>query len=267
MNFDDRTLEKKLLVKRIFSVTAIFQIGKEQAIPFFDQYVNAWEPDPDEASMEIAQAFSDQQLQEVLRKHASRTYAVFRGAHYTFEEGTLTLKGSHEKILAGIAETQKKFGKTTETVLKLMVQSGGVFGAKELKETDKLKTDVYAVLERLEQLKVVVPSYVGDGYNEWRLPEETLSLIRDELGIDASQAKLAPALSQSSAASTTSSNAAPATPTFAQEEGPPDPLEDERRKVMEMQTDLDRYLSDLLKNRLSQTIAFGKTFSANSVAE
>jgi hypothetical protein len=267
MNFDDRTLEKKLLVKRIFSVTAIFQIGKEQAIPFFDQYVNAWEPSPDEAAMEIAQAISDQQLQETLRKHAARTYTVFRGAHYTFEEGTLTFKGSHKKILAGIAETQKKFGKATETILKLMVQSGGVFGAKELRETAKLKTDVYAVLERLEQLKVVMPSYVGDGYNEWRLPEETLSLIREELGIAASQVKLAPVLPQSSGESAIPSNAAPAASASLQDEGPPDPLEDERRKVMEMQTDLDRYLVDLLKNRLSQTVAFGKTFSANSVAE
>jgi hypothetical protein len=267
MNFDNRTLEKKLLIKRIFSVTTIFQIGKEQAIPFFDEYVNAWEPDPDEASMEIAQSVSDQQLQEALRKHAARTYAVFRGAHYTFEEGTLTLKGSHEKILAGIAETQKKFGKATETVLKLMLQSCGVFGARELRETATLKTNVYEVLERLEQLKVVVPSYVGDGYNEWRLPEETLPLIRDELGITNPQVKLAQILSQPSAASATPNSTSQSVSASAQEEGPPDPLEDERKKVAEMQTDLDRYLVDLLKNRLSQTVAFGKTFSANSVAE
>jgi hypothetical protein len=267
MSLDDKTLEKKLLIKRIFPATAIFQIGKEQAIPFFDHYVNAWEPDPDEAALEIAQAISDQQLQETLRKHVTRTYTVFRGTYYTFEEGALTLKGSTERIRAGMAETQKKYGQAATAVLKLMVQSGGAFGAKEQRETAKLKTDVYAVLERLEQLKVVVPSYVGEGYSEWRLLEETLPLIRDELGISAPKFKPTSAPLQPSAASVTSSGASASISVPPQEEGPPDPLEDERRKVVDMQNELDRYLADLLKNRLSQTMAFGKTFSANTVAE
>jgi hypothetical protein len=52
-----------------------------------------------------------------------------------------------------------------------------------------------------------------------------------------------------------------------QEDVPLDPLEDERRKLAEMQNELDKYLSDLLKNRLNETIKFGKTFSAGYVAD
>ncbi len=127
MTADDKTLEKKLLIKRVYSITDIFQIGKEQAIPFFDLYVNAWEPDPDEATFQLAQALDDKQLQEALKKHPARNYVAFRGANYTFEDGNLAFKGSAEKIRAGIAETEKKYGQAATAVLKLMVQSGGRF--------------------------------------------------------------------------------------------------------------------------------------------
>jgi hypothetical protein len=139
VSVDQKTLEKKLLLKRVYPATAIFQIGREMAVQFFDQYVNAWEPDPDEAAMELAQGLSDVQMQEVFKKHPARNYAVFRGSYFTFEDGTLTLKGSAEKIRAGIAETKKKYGQAATSVLKLMAQGGGNFGAKEQKESGSLK--------------------------------------------------------------------------------------------------------------------------------
>ena len=88
----------------------IFQIGKESAISFFGGFVNAWEPDLDEAALELARALSDKQLIEAFKNHPGRLYAVFRGANYTFEDGNLTPKGSFEKIRVGIAETEKKYG-------------------------------------------------------------------------------------------------------------------------------------------------------------
>jgi hypothetical protein len=259
VSVDQKTLEKKLLLQRVYPADAIFQIGREQAIEFFNRYVNAWEPDLDEAAMEIAQGLSDVQLQEVFKKHPPRSYTVFRGNFYTFEEGTLTLKGSAEKIRAGIAETEKKYGEVVTAVLKLMAQTGGNFGSNEQKESSKLKVDVYQILSKLEQLKVVVPSYMGEEYSEWRMLEETLPLIREELGISTVERKPAP------------TNPAAPTPTTASTGGSPaeeqmDPLEDERQKVIQMQNELDTYLTDLLKNRLNETIRFGKTFSANAVA-
>jgi hypothetical protein len=90
------------------------------------------------------------------------------------------------------------------------------------------------------------------------MPEETIPVVREELGVAVPERKLPTTITSQT---TTSPNAA------AQEEGPPDPLEDERRRIMNMQNELDQYINDLLKNRLEQTIKFGKTFSANYVAE
>jgi hypothetical protein len=263
MTLDDIVLEKKLLLNRVYPVADIFQIGKEQAIPYFDGFVNCWEADPDEAALELAQTLNDKQLQEVFKKHKARAYTVFRGMHYTFEDGTLNLKGSVEKIRAGIAETEKKFGQDSISILKSMAMIGGSFSMKELKEALTKKIDPYPILSRLEQLKVVVPAYQGEDYKEWRMLEETLPLIRDELGIVNVERKPIAA----SAASGTASSAAGSAPPLPKGEEEIDPLEDERQKVNQMQDELDKYLNELIRNRLSQTVKFGKTFSAAYVAE
>lgn len=260
MTVADDVLEKKLLIKRVFPVADIFEIGKEQKIPFFNQFVNCWEPDVDEAALELAQALSDKQLQDVFKKHKGRAYAVFRGMHYTFEDGVLNLKGSVEKIRAGIAETEKKYGQDSLNILKTMAQAGGNFSLQESKAL-KQKTDPYPILGKLEQLKVVVPTYKGEEYNEWKLLEETLPLIRDELGISNIERKPTTAT-----AATTTAAAAGSASTPQQEEEQVDPLEDERRRVIDMQGELDKYLNDLLRNRLTQTVQFGKTFSAAYLA-
>jgi hypothetical protein len=258
MTVDDHVLEKKLLFKRVFPVPNIFEIGKEQGISYFDQCVNPWEPDPDEAALEIAQSLSEKQLQEVFKKHKGRAYAVFRGNHYTFENGTINLKGSVEKIRAGIAETEKKYGQNSINILKAMALAGGNFSLQEAKALKKV--DPYSILSKLEQLKVVVPTYKSEDYCEWRMLEETLPLIRDELGIPNVERK--PITTAMGTASATTVNSS-----LQQGEEQVDPLEDERRKVTDMQGELDRYLNDLIKNRLSQTIQFGKTFSASYLAD
>jgi hypothetical protein len=258
---EDRILEKKLLLKRLYPVTDIFQIGKELSMPFFDDCVNAWECDPDEAALEAAQALSDKQLQDILKKHPPRSYAVFRGSYYAFEDGVLSLKVS-EKIRAGIKETEKKYGAAASSILKSMVQAGGNFGLKELTDSAKLKVDAYAVLDKLEQLKVVVPTYQGEEYREWKMLEETLPFIRDELGMSMAEGKSASVILKA-AVDSASVSAGIVSP---QPEEKPDPLEDERRKLAAMNAELDSYLSDLLTNRLNETMQFGKTFSASSVA-
>ncbi len=254
MSLDEKTLEKKLLIQRVYPITEIFQIGKELSSPFFTQFVNCWEPDPDEAAMELALSMDDKNLQEVFKKHLPRDYVVFRGTHFTFEDGVLSARGSAEKLCAGIAETQKKYGQAANSILKVMAQAGGKFGSKQFRESEKLKVDAYPILEKMEQLKIVVPSYKGEEYREWKMLEETLPLIREELGIPAVPNRLA------GVSSTTSIEVSKSG------EEPPDPLEDERRKLGEMQNEFDSYLSDLLRNRLEETIKFGRTFSASQLA-
>jgi hypothetical protein len=244
---DDKIVERKLLIKRVFPPAEIFEIGKELGIHYFDQFVSGWDADVDEEALEIGQAVSDAQLQEIFKKHETRGWVVFRGNHYTFEGEVLSLKGALEKIRAGIAETEKKYGIDGASVLKAMVQAGGSFGLKEYKEALKQKIDPYPILAKLEQLKVVVPSYKGEEYCEWKMLEETLPFIRFELGIPSVEYK--PAASLGEAAEKV------------------DYLEDERRMTGEMDEELNKYLNDLIENRLSQTVKFGKTFSAGSLAD
>jgi hypothetical protein len=93
--------------------------------------------------------------------------------------------------------------------------------------------------------------------------EETLPFIREELGMPILERKLTTVQSTLISVSTIpSANASP-----KQEEVRLDPLDDERKKLMEMQNELDTYLGDLLKNRLNQTVTLGRTFSAGSVAD
>jgi hypothetical protein len=244
---NDKIVERKLLIKRVFPPAEIFEIGKELGIHYFDQFVSGWDADVDEASLEIGQAVSDAQLQEIFKKHETRGWAVFRGKHYTFEGEVLSLKGALEKIRVGIAETEKKYGKDGVSVLKAMVQAGGSFGLKEYKEALEQKIDPYPILAKLEQLKVVVPSYKGEEYCEWKMLEETLPFIRSELGIPSVEYE--PAAASSALAEKV------------------DYLEEERRKTREMDEELNSYLNDLIKNRLSQTIKFGKTYSAGFLAD
>jgi hypothetical protein len=257
MTADDKTVERKLLIKRVFSIAGIFEIGKEVGVHYFDQFVSCWEADVDEASLEIVQAVSDTQLQEIFKKYDGRGWAVFRGKYYTFEGGVLSLRGSLEKIRAGIAETEKKYGKDSIYVLEAMVQAGGSFGLKEFREALKQKIDPYPILDKLEQLKVVVPSYKSEEYCEWKMLEETLPLIRAELGMPLSEYKPA------AVASTAPSAAAPS----VEGEKKVDYLSDERQKIEEMQEELNKFLSDLLKNRLNPTVKFGKAFSVSYLAD
>jgi hypothetical protein len=251
MTSDDKIVERKLLIKRAFPLTEIFEIGKQLGLHYFDQLVSGWETDADAASLEIGQAVSDAQLQEIFKKHETRDWAVFRGKHYTFEGGTLSLRGSLEKIQTAIAETAKKYGKDSIYVLKAMVQAGGNFGLKEYTEALKQKVDPYPILDKLEQLKVVVSAYKSEEYCEWKMLEETLPFIRSELGVPSAEYK--PATSG-------------ATPTEAAEKVV-DYLEDERQKIGGMEEELNHYLNDLIKNRLDQIIKFGKTFSASYLAD
>jgi hypothetical protein len=260
MDVDDKTLERKLLLKRVYLAPDIFIIGKEQATSFFEKLVNSWEPDPDEAALELSASLSDKQLQEVLKKHLARNNAVFRGAYYTFEDSVLSLKGSDQKIQAGIRETERKFGHAVTDILTLMVEANGVFGLKEEIEAAKLKVNPKMIIERLEQLKIVVPSYIGEDYREWKILEETLPLIREELGMPIPERK-------PSAQTTLPTTAEKMKTTAPNPDEPPNPLEEERTTISQMQNQLDTYLADLLRNRLQQTLKFGKTFSAGILAD
>jgi len=78
--------------------------------------------------LELAKILSEKRLLDLVKKHPPRNYVVFRGENYTFEEGTLSLKGNTDRIHAGIVETEKKYGQAATRILKAMAEKGGKFG-------------------------------------------------------------------------------------------------------------------------------------------
>jgi hypothetical protein len=152
-------LEKKTSHQQLLTLrTELPEIGKDRKIWVLDQYVNAGKLIPGQASMEIAQALNDKQLQEAFKKYPARDYTSFRGRYYTYEDGNLTIKGVVDKIHTGIAETEKKYGQAADALLKLMAQAGGHFGAQSRKE---LQTGMLMLKGFGDSgtIKIVVPSF------------------------------------------------------------------------------------------------------------
>ena len=159
---EDKVVERKLLLKRTFPLPSLFEIGRELNVPYFREFVSCWEIDEDEAALEIAMNVSDAKLKKLYGKYAPRDWVTFRGKYYTFENGTLRLAGSWDKLKAKISEAKKKYGKSCIFVLNEMVRSGGTFGLEEARQALKNGVNPYPILADLERLKVVAPSYKGE---------------------------------------------------------------------------------------------------------
>ena len=242
---EDKVVERKLLLKRTFPLPSLFEIGRELNVPYFREFVSCWEIDEDEAALEIAMNVSDAKLKKLYGKYAPRDWVTFRGKYYTFENGTLRLAGSWDKLKAKISEAKKKYGKSCIFVLNEMVRSGGTFGLEEARQALKNGVNPYPILADLERLKVVAPSYKGEKYQEWRIPDEILPLVQQEVG--------------------TPQEPTPAAAPVTAEKV--DYVAEERRKVEAMDQELANYLNDLIKHRLEQTIQFGKAFSVCELAD
>lgn len=253
MTVEDRVVERRLLLKRAFPRTKLFIIGKQLNIPYFQRFTTAWDIEEDDAALEIASAINDTQLKEVFETHSPREWVFFRGGYYTFEDDVLLLESSWEKIQKGLHQTRRKYGKNCAAVVKALVETGKSSNLKEIQRGLKQGVDLLRILEMLEQLKVIVTSYKGDKYQEWKILEETLPLIRSALGMAPTPLKI-----KRSAVS----------PTLA-EKGKVrelDYVEKEHKIIQKMDRELDEYLNELLAHRLDATIKFGKQFSSASLA-
>jgi hypothetical protein len=245
--FDDKRLERKLLLKRIFPRIELFEIGKKFNIPYFDRFESGWDINEDDASLEIASKISDVQLKKVFDKYLPRKWTVFRGTYYTFENGELRLEGSDKTIRANVYQAQKKYGKNCAAILKTLVEAGRGCSLNEIKKGLRRGVDPFPILAELEQLKIITTSYKGGQYQEWKIPEEVSPMVQMELGI---VMPVPPKIS--------------VTPTVGMVEA--DYMLEERRRIGNMDKELEQYLNNLLKHRLDATIKFGKTFSVTSLA-
>jgi len=247
MVVDEKLVERKLLLKRFFPRTKLFEIGRSFKLPYFNRFMSRWDIDEDEAALEIALNINDAQLQEVFDKHEPRKWAVFRGRYYTFEDGGLRLEGYWEKLQTNIHQARRKYGKSCVAVLKVLVETAGGCGLRDIK--DKLGRDInpFPILEELERLKVIVTSYEGDQYQEWAILEEVSPLMRLELKMAPPSPKVV----------------LPAPPTKMERV---DYVWVEGQKVNRMDKELEEYLFVLLRHRLDGVIKFGRGFSVASLA-
>ena len=254
MAVEDKVVERKILLKRAFPRHQLFEIGRKFAIPYFENFENAWNIDEEQAAFEIASAISDVQLKEIFGMQKPRRWVVFRGKHYTLEEGSLTLKGSWETIESNLRHVRRKYGKNGLEVLKAFLEAGKSCGLRDIADRLKRRIEIAPIIADLEKLKIVTVSYQGNGYKEWTILEEVSPLIRLELGISPPERMpKAPEAASPKAVSV--------------EEGEVDYVALERQEIGKMENELNQYLGDLLKNRLDATVKFGKTFSINALAD
>jgi len=248
---EDKTLERKILLKRAFSRRRLFEIGKSLGTKYFNYVTNEWDIDEDQASLEIASQISDAQLKEIFEKQNPREWIVFRGEHYTFEKGQFQLQGSWKIIESNIRQAKKRYGKKVLAILKKLVESGKSCELKEIPVETMLGVDPVSILDEIQRLKIVVVSYLGDKYQEWKVLEETAPLLRSELGMEPRDLR-------------ETSVEVPKT-TISEEKGEYDYVNLERKEIKKMDAKFDEYLNNLLKNRLDSTIEFGKTFSISNL--
>lgn len=244
---NDKVVERKLLLKRVFSRSKLFEIGKMLEIPYFHNFHSGWDIDDNRAALEIASNIRDEQLKETFNNYDPRKWEVFRGQHYTFENGELQLEGSWKVIQAAVAQTKKKYGKNCIAVLKCLIESSKGCSLEEIKQNFLEGTDPSPILSDLERLKVIVTSYKSRQLQEWAILEETSPIIQLELG-------LAPKEVEGRVA------------TVAGVTMKVDPISEERRIIEKMDRELDDYLNDLLKYRVDQAVMFGKSFSISHLA-
>jgi hypothetical protein len=252
---EDKAVERKILLKRIFPRHRLFEIGKSLNLPYFERHDNAWSIDEDQAAFEIAAATSDNRLKDILDTYKARRSSVFLGKYYTFDDNSLLFEGSWKAIENSLRQIRKKYGRNGLEVLKIFLDSGKSYSLNDIATSLKHSFDPSPIVNELEKLKIISVSYEGDSYREWKILEEVSPLVQSELGVAAPE----PAQKQ---ATTDAASAA-----LQGEAGEVDYVGVERQEIGGMDATLDEYLSNLLRNRLDSTIRFGKTFSLAALAD
>jgi len=260
----EKIVERGMLLKRAFPKVKLYEIGKELDIPYFKKFLSGWQiKNEDEAALILGAAVNDDLLTKIFRRYEPREWVVFRGRYYTLQNGKLNVKGFGRNVEEAIRRAKVRYGSDVVSVLKTLLRRGGTANLKNLKKSVK-SADLEEILGELTRLNLIVLSYDGDKYKEWRILEETIPLVEAALGLKTRRAKRRllslPRGIQLDEFSVKDVNEG------IKEKKPSDPLEEERERIRKMDLEFDRYLEDLLKHRLERTIRFGKQFSIEFLA-
>ena len=260
---NEKTLERAMLLKRAYPKVVIYQIGRDLDIPYFKRISSGWRmKDEDKACLALGAFLDDDMLLRIFKKYKPREWTVFRGKYYVLQDGRLKIGGFGETVEKAIQKARLLYGSDVILILKSLLKRDGVANLNEIRKDVKSK-NLEEVLEGLTRLGLIVQSYIGERYKEWRILEETIPLLEAELGVKRRQRRRVSLLPE---VVKISEGSGMATEHGRKEKKAPDPLAEERERIRRMDEEFDRYLADLLKNRLEKTIKFGKNFGIEYLA-
>ena len=260
---NEKTLERAMLLKRAYPKVVIYQIGRDLDIPYFKRISSGWRmKDEDKACLALGAFLDDDMLLRIFKKYKPREWTVFRGKYYVLQDGRLKIGGFGETVEKAIQKARLLYGSDVILILKSLLKRDGVANLNEIRKDVKSK-NLEEVLEGLTRLGLIVQSYIGERYKEWRILEETIPLLEAELGVKRRQRRRVSLLPE---VVKISEESGMATEHGRKEKKAPDPLAEERERIRRMDEEFDRYLADLLKNRLEKTIKFGKNFGIEYLA-
>jgi hypothetical protein len=246
---DYKILERKILLKRLLPRDALFQIGKSFGLPCFQAFNSLWDIDEDQAVQEIAIKINDVELEQIFKQYKNRDWEVFKGQYYTFEGGQLRIEGSWDAIQAAIKELKTKYGKNLSTVLNCLLQSEKGCSVSDVKKQFSDQSIPLTIFSDLEAKKVVVTSYESKDLTEWTLLEETSPLIRQSVSLKDEIWTNSPLNSATL------------------DDGETDFANEEKGTVERMDREFNDYVASLFKNRLQETVEFGRKFSISYIAD
>ena len=260
---NEKTLERAMLLKRAYPKVVIYQIGRDLDIPYFKRISSGWGmKDEDKACLALGAFLDDDMLLKIFKKYKPREWTVFRGKYYVLQDGRLKIDGFGKTVEKAIQKARLLYGSDVILILKSLLKRDGVANLNEIRKDVKSK-NLEEVLEGLTRLGLIVQSYVGERYKEWRILEETIPLLEAELGVKRRRRRRFSLLPE---VVKISEESGMATEHGRKEKKAPDPLAEERERIRRMDEEFDRYLADLLKNRLEKTIKFGKNFGIEYLA-
>jgi hypothetical protein len=245
---ESKIVERKQLLKRIFTRHQIFEIGKALAIPYFSDFLSKWNIDLDKATLEISLNINDLQLKEFTEQFKPRKWQTFSGEHYTYRNGELQSEGSWKSIQLAVIQVKRKYGKNLDIVLKRILESPQGVSEKEIKNLLPSQVNLQPILSDLEKADVTTASYKGKELKEWIVREEVSPIIRRELGLVKGIKERIKAQS-------------------VQPSEKPSPYDEESKTIQQMDQEFENYLQQLLKQRVEQTLSFGRSFSIDSLIQ
>jgi len=249
---ENRLVELRLLLQRAFPRPKLLEMGKKAGIALFNFYSDPWDMNIEEATLKLAQAFGEEQLEEMFKQFEPRLWVEFKGLHYTLRKGNLTFEGSWDTVKAGINQARSKYGENCTKVLKEIVESPEGISTWEVTKRLKEKVDPVPMLEELERLGVLTVAYEGKGYKEWEVPVEVRPIVRVELGL--TKIVVQPTRG------TTKTQGTPKGEVV-------DYVQLERQDIETSDRELEEYLGDLVTNKLEESLKFGRNFSIAKLAE